>query len=366
MLDANLCEWLVENADAPIRYRVLREFFKDDDAASEIEAELLENPVVKTWLRNLKPETPPQHWSMEHGSFDFCLENALAKICQLGLHSEMAPVADAVKYYIDKMETTAAVAPSRPCRSNNLFMLGSTNMGFYSIIISNFLLLAGFTNTCIMENMLGNLEELYCFVNKGEYDIYAGCEERANLKAVPAIWKNKKFIKRQLVEQYGFCFPFIYDIVGLHKLYGLVDDKTDSKIDAVIEYISTNEFHDTIADGYGILVSGDKTYHSMGWDPKYPGWFDIADYMENINAPKLLFFGQNISRYPFARKTKWFSDLCSYLDKYKTANGTYLFPAGWLKEQRGYAVQGSHISFGENRKKKNWREIESTFYMQML
>jgi len=27
---------------------------------------------------------------------------------------------------------------------------------------------------------------------------------------------------------------------------------------------------------------------------------------------------------------------------------------------------GRHLSFGENRRKKNWREIESTFYMQLL
>jgi hypothetical protein len=27
---------------------------------------------------------------------------------------------------------------------------------------------------------------------------------------------------------------------------------------------------------------------------------------------------------------------------------------------------GSHLSYGENRRKKNWAEIEATFYMQLL
>ena len=103
MNDTKTCEWLMRSADAPIRYRVAREFLQDEGAAKEIETELFENPVVKMWLKNLKPEAPPQHWSMEHGSFDYCLENALLKAVQLGLHAGMLPIIDAVQYYIDKI-----------------------------------------------------------------------------------------------------------------------------------------------------------------------------------------------------------------------------------------------------------------------
>jgi len=78
------------------------------------------------------------------------------------------------------------------------------------------------------------------------------------------------------------------------------------------------------------------------------------------------FFAQYISKYPAAIKTKWYGDLLHYIEKYRTETGTYLFPAKWLKELTGYAVQGHHMSFGENRRKKNWREIESTFYVQLL
>ena len=103
----------------------------------------------------------------------------------------------------------------------------------------------------------------------------------------------------------------------------------------------------------------------MGWDPKYPGWFDI----EKLNSDQgagLLFFAQYISKYPPARKTKWFNNLLCCLEKYKTKNGTYIFPKEFLIEKTGYAVGGKHMSFGENRRKKNWAEIESTFYMQLL
>jgi len=74
----------------------------------------------------------------------------------------------------------------------------------------------------------------------------------------------------------------------------------------------------------------------------------------------------HIIKYPAARETKWFSDLLQCLDGYKNEPGRYEFPKGWLQEKLGYAVLGSHMSFGENRRKRNWAEIESTFYMQLL
>ena len=362
MVDTYICEWLMRSADAPIRYRVAREFLQDEKTAKAIEAELLEYPVVRLWLKNLKPETHPQHRSMEHGSFDFCLENAMIKAVQLGLHAGLPQLRGAAQYYIDKIKSPV----SSLCRKNTGFQTDSANPDFNSILITNLLTLADMSNSVIQSFILRSLDELYRFVRKGAYDIYISDEERDSLKAVPDIWKNRKFIKRSLVDEYGFCYPLIYDIVGLHKLYGLSNPEIDSKIDAVIEYISTDEFHNTISDGYGILISGKRKYHSMGWDPKYPGWFDVREYIEKDSVPRLLLFAEYISKYPVARKTKWFNDFLDCMKNYQTDGGRYLFPAGWLKEQRGYAVMGSHISFGENRKKKNWREIESTFYMLLL
>lgn len=56
----------------------------------------------------------------------------------------------------------------------------------------------------------------------------------------------------------------------------------------------------------------------------------------------------------------------NYLEKYRTDNGTYIFPKEWLKETQGYAVKVHHMSYGENRRKKIWLEIESTFLIQLL
>jgi hypothetical protein len=149
-------------------------------------------------------------------------------------------------------------------------------------------------------------------------------------------------------------------------LYELSDEKINEKINAVIDFISTDEYHDITADGYGIITSDGKKYYSMGWDAKYPGWYNISEYLQSPDAPRLLFFAQFIAKYPRARRTKWFKELLLCLENYRTGRGTYQFPPGWFREKQGYAVMGSHLSFGENRRSKLWCEIESTFFVQIL
>ena len=345
MINEKICDWLMENADAPIRYRVARELIKAETKSHNIESELFEHKEVQKWLANLKPHDPPQHHSMGHGSFDFCLENALPKCVQLGLHGGMPQMRDAVGFYVNR---------------NDLNVFNTAQLFF----------MADIKNETALENMLDRLDMLNNFAKQKNYDIYISEEERAKLTGVPKNWKKSNFINPELFKE-GYCYPLIYDIIGMYRLYDLNNPETNEKINGVIDYISTDEFHSKIDDGYGIFISGkyasgNPQYHGMGWDPKYPGWFDVADYMENINAPKLLFYAQNISKYTIALKTKWFGDLLNYLDKYKTENNTYIFPKEWLKESQGYAVQGHHLSFGENKRKKNWLEIESTFYTQLL
>lgn len=81
------------------------------------------------------------------------------------------------------------------------------------------------------------------------YDIYFTKEARDKLSGVPKQWKQKDFIKPELLNEYGMCYPLIYDVISLFRLYGQKD--ADGKIDSVIKYITTDAFHEKIADGYG-------------------------------------------------------------------------------------------------------------------
>lgn len=252
MVDTKLCDWLMNKADAPVHYRVARELLKDEKTAKEIEGELLENPVVIQWLNNLKPHTPPQHWSMEHGSFDFCLENALLKIVQLGLHGGLPQVTDALEYYIGKMKNIGSMDFFND-KSKNTGVFYRKREMFCAILTANFLSLAGIKDEITLQYMLGSLDEMYNFTQKKIYDIYLSEEARRRLTKVPKVWKNSDyFIKPDLVREHGFSYPLLYDIMGLHTLYDLKNPEVDRKINEVISYVSKDEFHSKIADGYGL------------------------------------------------------------------------------------------------------------------
>jgi hypothetical protein len=346
MTDNKICQWLTEKADAPIRYRVYREFLNKADDAKTMENELLQHPEVIRWLKNLKPDLTQR--DLYHGSFDTKFENAMLKVIQLGLHSEIKEVKDAAGFYIDDFGKYDP-DPKRSIR-----------------IHSNFLAAVGFIDNFIVDYLLQSLDILNSFIKRDSYNIYLSDSEKSKLKGVPTRWKkDKKFIRPEMTKEYGFCYPLIYDLVGLSKLYELHNKDVDTKIDNVIKYIACDEYHDLIQDGYGI-VTVDGNYYGMGWDARFPGWHNIKYYMENEFHSKLLFFATVISEYPVAVQTVWFKELLEYLEKYKTVDGTYCFPDKWFVERTGYFVSGSHTSFGENRRKKDWREIESTFYMQLL
>ena len=354
MIDLKTCEWLSEHADAPVRYRVARELLGDEKAARLAEPLLLENLFVKRWFDNIKPSLPT------HGSFDYCLENMLPVALNLGLNGGIPEVRDALECYSAEF---ADASLGEPRRKDFIY--------FNSVLNANLLSAAGIGGEAVLKWLSGSLDEIYNFTSRGLYDIYISESERKKLTGVPPNWTDNPFIKPELLAEHGFGYPLIYDIIGLHSLYKLNDAKTNAKVNSVIEYISTDDFHEKISEGYGILImgkygSGNMKYNGMGWDPKYPGWFDAAEYMENTKPSKLLFFAGYISKYPVAIKTKWFENLICCLERYRTDIGTYIFPKEWFPEKTGYAVGGFHMSLGESRRKKNWIEIESTFYVQLL
>jgi len=345
MINEKICGWLINNADAPIRYRTAKELLRDNSFANAVLPELFENKTVQKWLENLAHEKLPPGtgavWCYEHGCFDACLENALPKLVQMGLRGEMRPLDDAAAFY-----------KSRAAGRNDMGL--SVSMFSY----------AGFTDAFFMEKITERIFDLHRFVKKSIYDFYITEKERENLRKVPKNWKNADFIKPELR---GEHYPFIYDLMGMAGVYGMLGPETDKKIEEILAYISTDEFHVNVRDGYGILIDENNTYHSQGWDPKYPGWFSVADYIEGgASVPKLLIYAEIVSKFKIALNTRWFTELLAYLERYATENDTYIFPKEWLKESPGYAVQGHHVSFGENRRKNNWCEIESTFHMQLL
>ncbi len=351
LTEIQLLDWLLDNAGEVIKYRVSREFLAKKASLDNerIQAELFENPDVQLWLKNLKPELPFKR-NLIHGSFDWQFENAMLKILQLGLHAGIPQVDEITKYYIKYLEMES------PKTKNKREL-------FDSIIVASMLLAAGYTDNIVLDFMKNSLDVLSKFTDSSDYDIYV--ENREDYKGVPKNWIDSPIIKPQLLKEYGFCYPMVYDLIGLRSMYRLDDCNINEKIDSVIKYIVCDDFHNKIKDGYGILVAGQGRYHGMGWDPKLPGYFDVSDYART-SPHKMVFYANIISRYPVAVKSRWYSDVIEHLEQFKTEIGTYCFPKEYLREQSGYAVQGFHLGLGENKRKKIWCEVESTFIMLIL
>ena len=351
MTDIQIVDWLLENAGEVIKYRVAKEFLsgKENFNIEKMQEELLENPDIQLWLKNLKPELPFK-WNLIHGSFDWQFENAMMKTIQLGLHAGITQVDEIAKYYLKYLE----IESSKTENKRELFD---------SIIVASMLLTAGYTDDIVIDFMKNSLDVLSKFTDSGNYDIYV--ENREDYKGLPKNWKDSSIIKPQLLKEYGFCYPMVYDLIGLSSMYSLGDCKINEKVDSVIKYIVSDDFHNKIRDGYGILVAGQGRYHSMGWDPKLPGYFDVSDYAKT-SPHKLLYFADILSRYPIAVKSRWYRDVISHLEQFKTEIGTYCFPKEYLREKSGYAVQGFHLGLGENKRRKTWCEVESTFIMFKL
>ncbi len=351
MTERQLIDWLLENASEVIKYRVAREFL-DENVYFDFERmqiELLKNPDVQVWLKNLKPEIPFK-WNLIHGSFDWQFENSMLKVIRLGLHAGIPEVDEIAKYYINYLETESV-------KTENKREL------FNSIIVATMLLAVGYTDDIVRDFMKNSLDSLSKFTDNKNYHIYV--ENRDDYKGIPKNWKHSPIIKPQLLKEHGFCYPMVYDLIGLSSMYSLADGSTNEKVNSVIKYILCDDFHNKIKDGYGILAVGEGRYHSMGWDPKLPGYFDVSDYAKT-SPHQLLFYADILSKYPIAVKSRWYSNVITHLEQFKTEIGTYCFPKEYLREKTGYAVQGFHLGLGENKRKKTWCEVESTFIMLKL
>jgi len=200
------------------------------------------------------------------------------------------------------------------------------------------------------------INTIYNFTHHNNYDIY---DESDKYKGVPIPFRDRPIIKPDIA--YGdMCkLPMIYDIVMLAEVYDYISSDLQDKINNIINYIISPEY-DVVLFGYGILASTPKKYHSMGWDCKKP-FNDKQDYSYQ-NLHRLLLY----SHFPIVVKSSWFHNAIDYLSQFETKNQTYTFPVDYLSERDSNWVLGSRMSLAENRRKKNWVEIESTFYMLKL
>jgi len=330
-----LTEWLLEVASPVIRYRTLVELMRTTDKTllQDTLTEMLALPQTQKRLASLAN----LDFNRTHGANGTYLENVLPMLGDFGLHYGIEPFDRASK----KMSELMPIISDK---------------GYDKLVAYPFLLRAGFHFDGLLDYAIDRIDTIYDFTRHGNYDIY---DDAADYPRVPKSFRNRPVVKPAIASGEAIRLPLIYDMVMLAAVYARMPAETQVKIDNIMDYVISNDY-DTVKTGYGILCAAPNKYYAMGWDCLKP--FNSNRYYANQNFQRLLLYAQ----FPTAIKTKWFTHAVDYMAQFRTTTGTYIFPKSFLGESDGNWVLGVRNSLAENRRKKNWIEIESTFYMRKL
>lgn len=333
--------YLLENAGPVIRYRILTELIDtpDLDANEEVRKEVLALDETKKRFDFLSSGAKLDDFYGIHGATNEHMENALSRVLDFGITKGVHTFDTAMKPVIDRVRTV------RVFKSDHVFYQ------FGDIIIVPFLYKAGYREDWIVNHMQKRVELLSSFAIKKDYNIF---DESKDYKGIPVAYRNRKVISPELYAEGEFRIPLIYDLFGLAEMMTECDVETKEKIESVITYIFDPRYNE-FDKGYGILYNGKNHYYAMGWDARLPQ--DEEDTISSNTLQKL----ELMAHFKTTVNHEWFQRNMAKIEAYKTERETYLLPKEALKERIGCWVLGHHMSLGENRRKKIWRELESTF-----
>jgi len=335
-----LIEWLLSNADAVVRYRTQLELMKTPDKTrlQESLTALLALSQTQKRLALLKN----MDYNRTHGSDSSHLENILPMLDDFGLDYSV----DAFNRAVGDIAKISKII---------------TDESYDKLVAYPFLLRSKFPIDGLIDYAMQRVNTIHDFTQHMDFDIY---DAPQNHPGVPKAFRDRPIIKPSIAYDTISCgmnikLPLIYDIVMFAEIYDRVSDEMQNKIDNIIDYIIAPGY-DIVVPMYGIIPAPPRKYYTMGWDCKKP-FNDTLDYA-NQNLHRLLLY----ARFPTASKSAWFANALDYLAQYKTQNGTYLFPKEYLIEKDCNWVLGTRMSLAENRRRKQYLEIESTFYMFKL
>lgn len=334
-------DYLLKHGDAIIKYRILTEFMSENDTNffNKTKEELLLNNNTRKRLNFLSSKEKLHDSNGIHGSTNTHLENSLPMLLDYGF-------ANGINEFDQSMENIMSrIKKYETCEVN-------LNSEFMKSIIYPFISKAGFANEYIKNYMCSRLSTLYDFTSQKSYDIY----DDLNYTGIPKNFSNRRILRTELYSDNIIRIPLIYDIYMLAELVRTATSEEKKKIDTIIEYILDDEY-EKIDEGYGLLVTGTRRYLAMGWDAKLPSIHN------GVLTSKMLHRLELLSNFDVAVNHRWFKQVYKICEEHKLENEMYLFPKESMVESESNWVYGNHMSYGENRRKKDSLLLESTFKM---
>lgn len=308
-----LLDWLFASAGPIIRWRLIIDFSWPvaESEASQVKRAVLATEEVQRWLGNLGGRAI-------HGSKDTDAENAMAKLVEYGLRAGIPELDGRMLPYIERGDPSADA----------------------------FLIASGYTREPdLAHRFQQRLARLHDVAMRGDYDLYLPSSETSG---VPSAWRGKPIYRPEFTVD---SLPSCYDFYALAH-WPSRSTAERKKIEDVVAYISHADFQNTVG---GYLWSRDRNAcHAAG-----------RAWLACLTPERVILFLELAARFASARRSEWFDEALASLERHRTKKGTYRFPPESLKEKRNsyYIYQGAHMGLGENRRRRDWLEIESTFRM---
>ena len=315
-------EWLLANAGPILRWRMQQDWEPESSRPQEdLLACVMASPEVRRWLGNLGGRRI-------HGSKDTDAENAMAKLVEYGLRAGI-PAFDA------KMLPYAERMNDKP-------------WDILSDTAGPFLIAAGYADHPKVRSWFcQRLDALYQKARLRDFDFYAPPDEA---QRVPSAWRGKPIYK-PVYHTGPLRLPSCYDLYAIAHWPHATEDGA-RKIRKVIAFLSDPRFQET-PGGY-LWDTQRNTCYAAG-----------RTWLACLNEERKVLFLELTARFAECRRQPWFRNALAGLEAHRTDRGTYCFPADCLKEKPDsyYIYTGAHMGLGENRRKRVWRENESTFRM---
>ncbi len=343
-------QWLIENADIPIRYILTRE--------SKLVESLLSNIEVSKWLSKLSERSNYNDIGAIHGSHDYRMENILGKCWILGLSSSIDIFADNMSFILKYLNEHIQSEPPEELSFGKIYHYRD-----HEKVLSCFLPLLGFINDHAVKYITNQrIKILYNFTKQKNYNIYI---DGSKLGGVKKEWQPY-IINPDLYSDGNIALPDIHDLLIFAGMYKYLPSGQQQMIETIVEWFLTDEYK-TIFRRYGYFYVYEGSYSTKAVIFKT----NLIDFENMIfdkgDLASLLFNVFIFSHFESAKKSQWLSSAICYLEQYKTESNRYKFPSHFIMENPdSYVVFGGHMNVGENKRNKLYNEVISTYWMERI
>lgn len=346
----NNFEWLIENAQIPIKYNLSKQGNLEDD--------LFKNIEIKYWISFLQEYYELDLVTKIHGSHDYRVENILGKLWLLGMNSKIERFDILVQFYIKFLNTQIGKTREKELSFGKIYSYYD-----FELVLASFLSLLGYSDEpCIEFISQKRVDYLYEFTKEKRYDIYV---DGSKYTGVKKDWQPY-LINPELYKDGNISIPCVHDFILLSSLNSKLNEKNKVKIDSIVSWIFSDKYSD-MKSGYGYFYAQGKSYNVKSIIRK----FDLPN-IENVMIEKtdinsLILKTYILSNFATAQTSKWFKSSITFLSSFMNDNGRYLFEKDMLSEKRDtYFTSGGHMNVGEDKSNKKYYEILSTYWMYRI